>query len=619
MASPPEPELWKRPYPPMRLFGNPNPVIFECQEERELDYTSRWYRLPDVPDFLACTLCHKMYIVDTAIEPSFEAVELPRGRCHFNVPRLTRSLVPAACRSGDVQPIREFAKRRLQIQDCQGHSGVGAEAEVKWFRTKDPRLDWFAACEACNEDILQGTPFRARFVAAPAQPEGEIWACDICVPYIKRALLRFSSLPGDLWDSFVEAANRRAHLPKCEGVPVEKPAGLQVLQWYRPTAETPGDKAQELVLCEACFCDKVSLTSLESGFEVVSPPQQQQQHVLDLLMARLGTAPTTTTTCRGTTLPTTAAFASAAGMQSLDVLRTAARTIVASPPCIESGVVGGTWFALQSGNGTPASPDFAVCAACYAGWIETWGLTGFFTPISGGVGGAARLCNLNPTHPRFQTLLPRLGEAVETGVWAPFLAAARTWAHVPPCPRSDMAAGRRWWGHDDCTVCEECQLSFCAATDGGAALSASLPLRGGVVVAAERMCCMYSPRMRQQWLLACERGSPEGLVAHSRQRLAVYAQTIPQIRFLKGMQELQMAQAMHNGLMSTMYSGMASFREVSGITDGHLHGSNTLGWHSTDEGATSAAFSQKMSAGMAASNGPVAQIMHLAAIWDEWE
>ncbi|KAL8366337.1 hypothetical protein RB595_004892 [Gaeumannomyces hyphopodioides] len=581
----------------MRLHGTPSPVIFECQEERELDYSTLWYRLPDAPDFLACTLCHKMYIGGTAIESSFKAVKLPRGRCHFNVPRLTRSLVPAACRSGDVQPILEFAKRRLQTRDCHGQGGVGAEAKVKWFKSQDPRLDWFAACEACYEDVVQGTPFRARFIAAPAQPESEVWACDTCIPYVKRSLLRFSSLPGDCWDAFVEAANRRVHLPKC-------------------------DRAQELVLCEACFCDKVALTGLESGFELVPSSGKQGaalagSGVLDFLVAQVrAAAPAAAITCLGTMIPTTAALASAAAMQNLEVVRTAARTIVASPPCTESGVVGGAWFALQGNDGSPASPDFAICAACHASWIETWGLAGFFTPVGGD--GAARLCNLHPAHPRFQKLLPRLGEAVETGVWAPFPAAVRVWAGVPLCPRSNMMASRRWWGHDDCTVCEECQLSFCAAVDGGAALAASLPLRGEVVE-AERMCCMYSPRMRRQWLLACEQGSPEGLVAFSRQRLAVYAQTIPQIKFLRGMQELQMAQAMHNGLMSTMYSGMASFREVSGTTDGHLHGNNTLGWHTTDEGATSAAFSQKMSAGMSSSNAPWMQIMQLAALWDEWE
>ncbi|KLU89777.1 hypothetical protein MAPG_08746, partial [Magnaporthiopsis poae ATCC 64411] len=136
---------------------------------------------------------------------------------------------------------------------------------------------------------------------------------------------------------------------------------------------------------------------------------------------------------------------------------------------------------------------------------------------------------------------------------------------------------------------------------------------------AERMCCMYSPRMRQQWLLACEQRSLDGLVAFSRQRLAVYAQTVPQIKYLRSMQELQTMQAMHSGMMSTMYSGMASFREVAGTTDGYLHGNSTLGWHTTDEGATSAAFSQKMSAGFAASNAPWAQILQLATLWDQWE
>ncbi|KLU89778.1 hypothetical protein MAPG_08747, partial [Magnaporthiopsis poae ATCC 64411] len=307
-----EPELWKRPYPPMRLHGTPNPVIFECPEDRELDYTTVWYRLPDVPDFLACTLCHKMYIKGTVLEPSFEAVELPKGRCRFNVPRLTRSLVPDARHrgDGDVQPIQDYAKRRLEIQDCHGQGGVSAEAQVKWFKSDDPRLDWFAVCEACQEDVVQGTPFRAHFLDRQTQQEDKIWACDVCVPYIKRALLRFSSLSGDpspRWDAFVEAANRRMRLPKCEGVPVAvEQEQASTARWYRPTAATPGDRAQELVLCETCFCDKVALTSLETGFELLSPPQQQQgaAGIVDILVAQVRAAvPATAMTCRGPTAP----------------------------------------------------------------------------------------------------------------------------------------------------------------------------------------------------------------------------------------------------------------------------------------------------------------------------
>ncbi|KAF6824405.1 integral membrane protein [Colletotrichum musicola] len=87
---------------------------------------------------------------------------------------------------------------------------------------------------------------------------------------------------------------------------------------------------------------------------------------------------------------------------------------------------------------------------------------------------------------------------------------------------------------------------------------------------------------------------------------------------LRGMQEMQMMNAMHAGMMSVTYQGIEGMRVVSGTTDGYEHGSAALGWHATDEGATAAAFRNEMSSGMSQANS-ASTWMRMAQLTTEWK
>ncbi|KAK1980753.1 hypothetical protein LZ30DRAFT_782545 [Colletotrichum cereale] len=140
---------WKRPIPSIDDDddddddddGKPGATIWECPDQRELDYEADWYHLASAPDFLVCTRCHEMYLCGTPFAASLERVRQASGRCRFNVPRITRLLLPEYVKHIDDGPIREFMSSRLSVLDCKGRQGSRGGAGIKWFKTLDSRLE----------------------------------------------------------------------------------------------------------------------------------------------------------------------------------------------------------------------------------------------------------------------------------------------------------------------------------------------------------------------------------------------------------------------------------------------------------------------------------------------
>lgn len=63
-----------------------------------------------------------------------------------------------------------------------------------------------------------------------------------------------------------------------------------------------------------------------------------------------------------------------------------------------------------------------------------------------------------------------------------------------------------------------------------------------------------------------------------------------------------MRQSIHNAQLSVVYRAMKRTRILSGTTDGYWHGNRQIGYHQTQEGATSAALFQKMQNGLSQEN-----------------
>lgn len=286
-----------------------------------------------------------------------------------------------------------------------------------------------------------------------------------------------------------------------------------------------------------------------------------------------------------------------------------ARKIMTSPPCTDKGMPGGTWYTLKADG----CEDFIVCQACFVGSCEAFDSAQFFKNSSLTGNPAAYLCNRNPSSARFRQFEMSMYKAQQEGVWSSFSDEVREYIDLPVCAREEHVNGRKWYGWHDCLICPECYKSVCKDTKGSLVFEVENEL-----IEDGRMCCLYSPRMREKWATACARGDATELLEFSRVRHAVYARTVPQMRMLREMQQMQMMTAMSAGMAGLMYQGASAIQSVSGATDGYLHGNSSLGWYDTENGATGAQKFNEMRSGMNAANGAGTwgQIFMLAAEWD---
>ncbi|KAK2019155.1 hypothetical protein LZ32DRAFT_519917 [Colletotrichum eremochloae] len=548
-----------------------------------------------------------MYLRGTPLASSLERVRRASGRCRFNVPRITRLLLPEYVKHNDDGPIREFMSSRLSILDCKGQQGSRGGAGIKWFKTLDSRLEGFISCEACYEDIVLATSFRQHFVANEAtQPLDATWACDVCLPFITRSLVKYSKRTTNTWEEWVQAAVKHISLPQCE----KKPVSPTTRQWMQLREQ----RFPELKMCERCYEETVALTPLDGNFEVF--PQQPSHTGLDWMDVALGyrSVEPSPFLCSATSLPVRVSIAAANSQKDIGVFYKALETIIPSSHCTEQGIVGGVWYTLKDGE----CESYSLCAACYAGYVQTWQLDRFFQQTKGLDSTQAYLCSFQRSAPRWFQHMYRMQEAVETGVWSRYAGFVHKFDGVPDCARETQVENRKWYGWDDCTICPECYITFCKESSPAPGVKMDYDNQ---LVVDRRMCCLYSPRMRQKWTEACEKGDAGELVEFSRQRHGVYVQTVLQVQMLRQMQELQMMNAMHAGLMSVTYQGIEGMRVVSGTTDGYEHGNSTLGWHATEEGATSAAFRNQMQSGMNQANSTSTWMMiaQLTMKWKEFE
>lgn len=223
----------------------------------------------------------------------------------------------------------------------------------------------------------------------------------------------------------------------------------------------------------------------------------------------------------------------------------------------------------------------------------------------------------------------KLFEAGQEGVWSQYADNVRKYASLPECPTINHVPSRRWYGWQDCLICPDC-FEDITQVEGQSATPASRATDGLVkkmelhnqVIEDIRMCCMYSPRMRQKYAEARARGNdPTELIEFSRQRHGVYARTIPRIKMLRGIQEMQMQTAMTAGFASLMHNGAGNIQSIAGATDGYLHGNNQIGWHDTVNGATGAQLFNDMQSGFAAAgaSGPWVEIFQLRLQWEQVE
>ncbi|KAG5980677.1 hypothetical protein E4U55_003777 [Claviceps digitariae] len=601
----------RQPLPPVVASGPPRDVVRYCPEERVVDYPLYWYQLPEEPEFLVCTKCHQDHIKSTPLEGHFKrilAAPEAQSTCRFWSPRVKDCLWKQALQSNDMGHLTSFMKRRLAIPNCKGLVTVRGDKDdpIKWFGMTNNEISSFIVCEACYEDKIMGTAFQSRLTPYKEQGPQDEWTCDAALPYVARALAELSK--SNDWAGFVSNTKRRMTYPTCEGKDIAWNEGV----WF-----TPRRKLDDFYVCGACYMDRMQLTEFEHEFEGVATTVG-----FDSWMNMLGTR----WTCKMTNSNLAMCFAHDAYLtnKDFDGFWTMASVLNTLVPCTAKGIIRGKWWTIAGAQG-PSSEAFSICEACFHGIFKTNQLDQFLEPAVRNPQDTI-VCSFCPAAPRFNQYIRKFAEALDRSVFSYYTDYIAQFAAVPPCPRLDHREKSTWWGYDQVLFCQDCYLSFVADTTLG---KHHLQYYDASDSRAQ-ICQMWSPRMRQHWRQVCEAGAPgsaacsdalDKFKAFGQRRLEVYLQTVPRIRFIRAMKEMKMMNAMHQGQLSLMYSGMNSMAVLSDTTDGYAHGNSSLGWYETEHGATGAQMFNNMQAGFANANrmDEWAEILQLQMMWSEVE
>jgi len=589
--------------PAMRQDGEANVVIYDCPgPSRVVDYTATWYHISDVPGFLVCTRCHAKHIANTAHEATFVETR-SQGTCRFNVPRVIKSLWPDACRTRDIQPVRNFAIKRSTIPPCPGGSGEQTE-DTAWFGIEE-HVPGFRACGACYEDYIVGTPFAGYFQSRGRM--GGAGPCHMHLPYMVRLLSESFSKPADGWMEFITAVRARMAQPMCNGTPVAADSRT----WRRLRVQSPA-----IVMCEACFLDQVGMTPFGYQFEPIVPASAPTATSTTSRLINALVGPmygSELRSCHAQVPSIQILLYTAIQRQEFSIFLHGATIIMSSPACTEHGIRNGKWHTLR---GAAPFSSFMICTACFAGFVAPYGLGPFFVQTNnGGPDPETRLCAFHPTAPHFAQSFLRLQEAIETGVWSPFSRFASR-VDLPPCPRATLVPDRIWYGYQDCGICPACYAEVCEGTT----LVNTMPIRAARVT-GPTMCSMYSPRMRQMYADACARGNTDELVEYAHTRALAHANTVLKAEAMRQIRDMKMMAAVHQGSVASMYSAGQSFSLAAGTTSAYAYGNSSLGWHPTQSGALAAQAMQNMQTGFATADAPgtALEIAALEARWLEYE
>ncbi|OAA37184.1 integral membrane protein [Metarhizium rileyi] len=589
---------------PIVASGTPRGTIPYCTEDRLVEYSLYWYQIPETPGFLICTRCHEDHIQGTLLAGEFRRVLVDDGSasiCRFWYPRVKDSLWKQALQWNSLDDLHAYATRRLAIPSCKGREATVGKDGIKYFGMRNNEIEGFITCEACYEDKIIGTAFEAKFTPRDDQGAEAKWICDTSLPYLSRALRSFAEKND--WSGFIEGATRRLQLPVCEGD--SKPASEGPWYVFRR-------KMDNFHVCATCYMDKLELTVFEGEFDAVN-----QKVGFDAWMEMLGQRWTCDLT--NTSLPLLVALEDGISEKNFDAFWNTAQTISRLVPCTAKGIIRGNWWTVPG-----ACPDFNICEACYVGIFKTKKLDQFLEPATRDPE-KTLICNFCPAAPRFKQFARKYLEAVDRGVFSCYADCVRKFASILPCPGINHLENAKWWGYPDALFCEDCYVSFVADTS----LGAHVPIKGDFDQRAQ-ICQVWSPRMRGMWTEACnagEHGSSasneqvEAFRAFGAKRLQIYLETVPRIRFIKQMREMKMMNAMHQGQLSLMYSGMNSMAVLSDTVDGNAHGNSSLGWYETEHGATGAQMFNNMQSGFADANrtDEWMEILRLQAIWAEVE
>ncbi|KAH6661008.1 hypothetical protein BKA67DRAFT_642025 [Truncatella angustata] len=309
-------------------------------------------------------------------------------------PRMSMVLWPAARAVDYSQGVVDYVSHRMAVQDCRGICGAAVKEKIKWYQPADTRLPEFISCQACYENAIVGTNFEKHFLPLCAvQPEKEIWSCDLCHPFMVRAVPFFTERHD--WCGFKKAIYRRSRLQSCKGQLIE----LHGNRWF-----SCNGLEKSLLICEACYLDRVVLTTFDEHFK-------HFKHLME---------------------------------DTKIVFYEAADIIGSTKSCCQRESYNGPWYTVYGETG------FHICKTCYVGIITTCELGAFFRPVVGN-NGSRRMCDLNPAASRFLYYVERLAEAVDLGDFEISHQFVRRLSEKPHCPSRKALFIATWWCFSGCS------------------------------------------------------------------------------------------------------------------------------------------------------------------------
>ncbi|RFU28949.1 hypothetical protein B7463_g7400, partial [Scytalidium lignicola] len=359
--------------------------------------------------------------------------------------------------------------------------------------------------------------------------------------------------------------------------------------WYQPRSPIPG-----LVICGACYYDRAAVTPMAEEFIPIPVPQASYLNSWSCDMALL---------------PMKVAWTQATLTKDFNIWWEAARTIMNSSVCSNKGIVDGIWYTLAQGY-----KNFNIYARYYAGFIHALGYGSAFARKFRPPG-QTLLCDLNPTAPRFQSYVSRLEEAERKRSLSIFTDYVVKFAALPLCPRSTMVKDRRWYGSPDFLICENCFEEVVKDTY----LSSQLPYQN-VEISGQRMCDLYSPRMRKLWSEACCKQDLTSFTEFARHRTQIYAMTMPRIQMILGLMRSRIKQQAALFTSSIMLQGANNIVTASQSSSQYSYGNSTVGYGFSTPAGVQGAMQFKQALNMNPGPGnEFVEVAQLEAMWKEVE
>ncbi|RFN48594.1 integral membrane protein [Fusarium flagelliforme] len=541
-------------------------------------FPQHWFYHPAVPDFVICARCYIDHIYDSKFSNSFRKVFYDDGekrRCRFSSRRVKDTLFPQAIESGSLDALVEFMKRRMSINDCREQNTVEGEL---WYRAAD--IPNGTICQACFEDGLITSSF-AKYYTLQRDQGGAY--CDLSVWFLKRKFMDYAK--ENKWGEFCRQFNERAQLPDCPKLNI---VNANQYTWYKSISELEGLQA-----CGACYHDYFYASEDEHKLQQVPGGNYNTRCALGQV---------------NVVIP----MHQALDDEDRSLFWNAVREMDKYPFCDSQGTKGGVWY-------TPVNDPqgWGICAACYEGIVKPVGGSRWFMKDTTTTQEGVYLCGFNLGHPRAIKALGAYSHARNWGDDKILLDWAAEWGSVEPCPRIKFVKNRRWWGWGMVAICEDCYASFAKGT----ALEPRFALTGQREPNKERMCDLFSPRMRGLYNEACQTGNLERFLSFAEQRHMIYTQTIMQCEQILNEHKMAAMQAQMLGVQGTVYKSMGWTQDA---TMGHRYtvGNSYAGYGHENEFVLQGYTYDRQAREKAAevmSGGPMMRVQLLEARWKEVE